>query len=232
MRSWNRWKLLDLFGCEGIGAEGYNRARWLPEGVDIDRNRLKRYPFKSHLADALAFARKHGHKYDAGHASPPCQGYTRGNAGKETDWPLLIPQVREVFEEIGFPYVIENVEDAAWDMKNPILLCGCMFGLSTIDTDGLRIHLRRTRLFETNWDLPSPGECDHSNQEWVAGAYGGARRDKYDAKYVRKGGYVPPDMEVVKALLGVRHDVTWKGLYECIPPAYTEYIGTHLRDAA
>lgn len=167
-------------------------------------------------------------KYDAIHASPPCQGYTRGNAGKVTAWPKLIGTVRTALEATGKPYVIENVKDAAWDMREPVTLCGCMFDLSTIDTDGIRIHLQRPRLFETNWGLTAPRACDHSAHEWVAGAYGGARRDKYEAKYVRKGGYVPADKAVVRALLGIDHDMTWNGLFECVPPAYCEWIGTQL----
>jgi hypothetical protein len=39
---------------------------------------------------------------------------------------------------------------------------------------------------------------------------------------------VPPDKDVVKALLGVEHDMTWNGLFECLPPAYTEFIGSRL----
>src|SRR5690606_9414798 len=114
----------------------------------------------------------------------------------------------------------------------PIALCGCMFDLSTIDTDGVRIHLRRLRLFESNVPISAPRECDHSNQEWVAGAYGGARRDKYEAKYVRKGGYVPKDKDVVKALLGIEHDMTWNGLFESIPPDYAKRIGQAVQAAA
>ena len=45
---------------------------------------------------------------------------------------------------------------------------------------------------------------------------------------MRKGGYVPPDKAVVKALLGVEHDMTWNGLFECLPPAFTQHIGMAL----
>jgi DNA (cytosine-5)-methyltransferase 1 len=121
-------------------------------------------------------------------------------------------------------------------MRAPVALCGCMFNLSTIDTDGVRIHLKRERLFETNWGLTAPRPCNHKGIEQWAGAYGGARRDKHEARHVRKGGYVPPDKAVVKALLGVEHDMTWNGLFECIPPAFTEHIGAqliaHLEEAA
>lgn len=224
-------RLLDLFACEGGAGVGYDRAGWQVEGVELDKNRAARYPFPVHVTDAIEYVKEHGHEYDAIHASPPCQWYTRGNAprrGEPSKWERTIPPIREALEATGKPYVIENVKDAGWDLRNPVTLCGCMFDLSTIDTDGIRIHLQRPRLFETNWGMTAPRPCNHSAHEWVAGAYGGARRDKYEAKYVRKGGYVPPNKAVVKALLGIEHDMTWNGLFECIPPAYSEHIGRAL----
>lgn len=222
-------KLLDVCCCQGGAAVGYMRAGWTTTGVDKAKRHGRYYPGRYfYVDDGMDFIRRYGHEYDAIHVSPHCQFYTRGNAGRETSWPRSIPPFRDALEATGRPYVIENVEDAAWDMRNPVTLCGCMFNLSTIDTDGIRIHLQRPRLFETNWPLTAPRPCDHSAHEWVAGAYGGARRDKYEAKYVRHGGYVPPDMEVVRALLGIEHKMTWEGLFECLPPAYCEYIGAEL----
>ena len=222
-------RILDLFCCQGGAAVGYDRAGFEVVGVDLEQRFAKRYPFEFHAADALEFVKAHGHEFDAIHASPPCQAYTRGNAGRVTSWPRLIEPVRELLVQTGLPYVIENVKDAGPELVSPVGLCGCMFGLATEDTDGVRIHLQRLRLFETSWGLTAPGPCDHSDHEWVAGAYGGARRDKYEAKYVRKGGYVPRDKAVVKRLLGIAHDMTWNGLYESVPPAYTEWIGLQLR---
>ncbi|GAC1376898.1 MAG: hypothetical protein NVSMB4_06040 [Acidimicrobiales bacterium] len=219
-------RLLDLFCCAGGAAVGYDRAGWEVVGVDLDKQ--PRYPFEFHRGDALEFVARHGHEFDAIHASPPCQGYSRGNAGRVTAWPRLIPATRDALRATGKPYVIENVKDAGPHMLNPVALCGCMFDLSTVDTDGITIHLQRLRLFETSWGMTAPRPCDHSAHEWVAGAYGGARRDKYDAKYVRKGGYVPPDKDVVKALLGIEHDMTWNNLFECLPPAYCKWIGAEL----
>jgi DNA (cytosine-5)-methyltransferase 1 len=237
-------KLLDLFSCAGGAAVGYHRAGFDVYGVEMDKNRAKHYPFPVHVGDALGAMRtlNSGGKVDfthpdgtvewlglgdfvAVHASPPCQGYTRGNAGKETSWPKLIPAVRALLLESGLPYAIENVKDAAPEMRNPTYLCGCMFDLSTIDDDGVRIHLQRGRMFETSFPLEAPRPCDHSDHEWVAGAYGGARRDKHEAKYVRKGGYVPPNKAVVAALLGIEHPMTWMELFESIPPAYAEHVG-------
>jgi DNA (cytosine-5)-methyltransferase 1 len=162
------------------------------------------------------------------HGSPPCQGYTRGNAGKVTAWPKLIPDVRALFVESGKPYVIENVKDAGSEMVGPTYLCGCMFDLTAVDDDGITLHLQRPRLFETSFPLEAPRACDHSGHEWVAGAYGGARRDKYEAKFVRKGGYVPPNKAVVAALLGIEHPMSWDELFESIPPAYTAWVGAQL----
>jgi DNA (cytosine-5)-methyltransferase 1 len=244
----SRPKLLETHGCQGGAHAGYVRAGWDVTGVDIDKRHARYYPGQLIIADAATYIREHGHEYDAIHTSPPCQWYTRGNAprrGTETRWERTIPPIREALESVGGPYVIENVKDAVWDLRDPIMLCGCMFGLSTIDTDGVRIHLQRPRLFEVNWAIPglveqritvrgqthtvrSPRPCDHARHEWVAGAYGGARRDKYEAKFVRRGGYVPPSKAVVKALLGVEHDMTWNGLFECLPPAYTEWVGVQL----
>lgn len=225
-------RLLETHGCQGGAHAGYVRARWNVTGVDINRAHARYYPGRLLIADAAAFIRRWGHLFDAIHTSPPCQWYTRGNAkGRATGnskWHRSIPEIREALESTGRPYVIENVADAAWDMHDPVTLCGCMFDLSTVDTDGIRIHLKRERMFETNWGLTSPRPCNHDGIEWWAGAYGGARRDKYEAKYVRKGGYVPPSKDVVKALLGVEHDMTWNGLFECLPPAYTEWVGTQL----
>lgn len=232
--------VLDLFCCEGGAAAGYKAAGFTVYGMDKEKRFAKRYPGDGfNPGDALQALRTLAEggalifgdrplcawDIDLIHMSPPCQAYTRGNAGRETSWPKLIGDCRELAQAVGLPYVIENVKDAGPEMVAPLTLCGCMFDLSTVDTDGITIHLQRPRLFETNWALRAPRECDHTDHEWVAGAYGGARRDKYEAKHVRKGGYVPPDKAVVKALLGVEHDMTWNGLFECIPPAYTRHIG-------
>lgn len=244
--------LLETHGCQGAAHAGYVRAGWNVLGVDIAPRHLRWYPGAAVRHDAVAAIRLTGHAFHAVHTSPPCQWYTRGNAprrGAETRWERSIPPVRDALEATGRPYVIENVKDAVWDLRDPVLLCGCMFGLTATDTDGTTLHLRRPRLFELGgWDIPglvpqviehkgtrytvrSPRACDHPQGVQVAGVYGGARRDKAEARNVRRGGYVPPDKAVAAALLGVTHPMTWEGLYECVPPAYTTWVGTRLAAA-
>lgn len=256
-------RLLETHACQGGATAGYLRAGWDVTVVDIAKNHAKYNPAPLVIADAATYIREHGHEYAAKHTSPPCQWYTRGRAkdrGKASKWERTIPPIREALEESGGVWVIENVKDAVWDLRDPVMLCGCMFGLSvrdftctspgehagTCDTEaGVLVHLQRPRLFETSFEIPdlveqritvkgeeyvvrSPRACDHSEHEWVAGAYGGARRDKWEAKYIRKGGYVPPDKRLVADLLGVEHEMTWNGLFECLPPAYTEWVGRQM----
>ena len=69
-------RLLDLFCGGGGGAMGYNRAGFT-EIVGVDNRPMPRYPFTFVQADALEYVAEHGREFDAIHASPPCQHYTR-----------------------------------------------------------------------------------------------------------------------------------------------------------
>ena len=61
----------------------------------------------------------------------------------------------------------------------------------------------------------------------IAGAYGGARRDKVEARTVRHGGYVPPK-RIQQRLLGIDW-MTQHGMHQSLPPVYTEWIGLQFR---
>lgn len=226
-----RPKLLDLFCCEGGASMGYHRAGFDVAGVDLFEDySQRRYPFPSMKSDAIGYLRGRiglgdTLPWDVIVASPPCQRYSITNAARRHDYPDLIGPVRDLLAEIGKPYVIENVVGAP--LIDPVELCGCMFDLKAVDDDGITLHLQRARLFESNMDISAPRPHDHSEHEWVGGCYGGARRDKYEAKYVRKGGYVPPNKKVVEEYMGIDW-MTWKGLHQSIPPAYTEHIGRQL----
>lgn len=227
-------KLLDLFCGEGGATAGYVCAGFEVFGVDNDAKRLRTYPLPCHEGDAIEFLLAHGHRFDAVHASPPCTGYTRGTAAipdRLERYDRLIGATREALEIVGVPYIIENVADARGELHDPIMLCGRMFGLGAIDTDGTPLVLDRHRLFEGSpgLDLEAPHHPKHDRSIQVAGAYGGARRDKVEARTIRKGGYVPKDLGVLRALLGTPW-MTEQGCFLSIPPAYTFHLGRQLME--
>ena len=121
-------RCLDLFCCEGGAGMGYHLAGMEVTGVDIAKQ--PRYPFAFAQADALEFLREFGDEFDFIHASPPCQGYSHLTpAANRGDHAKLIPAVRELLEASGKPWVIENVQGARRELRDPVMLCGSMFGL-------------------------------------------------------------------------------------------------------
>lgn len=223
-------KLLDLFCGEGGAGMGYHRAGFTVHGVDKAPARAAHYPFTWAAADAIEYVLEYGHLFDAIHASPTCTGYSRGTAAipdRFERYDRLIPAVREALLEVGRPFVIENVYDARRELRNPMLLCGRTFGLSATDDDGTPLVMDRHRLFECHgFPVLTPEHLPHDRSLQVAGSYGGARRDKREAREVRKGGYVP-SVDVQRALLGTPW-MTERGCQLSIPPVYTEFIGHQL----
>lgn len=223
----DRVRLLDLFCGQGGAAVGYHRAGFDVTGVDIEGRSARHYPFTFHQGDAIEYVKEHGHEFDAIHASPPCQRYSHGTvAGHAHKHPDLIGPTRDALVASGLPYMIENVPRAP--LLTPMVLCGTQFGLTATDDDGTLLHLRRHRLFESNVMLVPPGPCRHPVGVQWAGSYGGARRDRHEARHVRRGGYVP-SKSVQERLLGIDW-MTQSGLHQSIPPAYTEHVGRLLLD--
>ncbi len=161
-------RLLDLFCCAGGAGAGYARAGFTVTGVDVEPQR--RYPFAFLQRDVLTLSAGWiRDNFDAVHASPPCQGYsTMRHAPRTTGAPLLIDETRALLEATGLPWIIENVAGARWAMRDPVTLCGTMFGLGAIGHE-----LRRHRLFESNVSLFVP-PCAHTSGP-VVGVYGGRR---------------------------------------------------------
>ena len=217
-----RPKLADLFCCEGGAGVGYHRAGFDVTGVDLDPKYAKRYPFKFIAADAIEFVKEHGHEYDVIHASPPCQHASIATSSLDrSKYPRLIEPTREVLMASGKPYVIENVTGSA--LRSPLMLCGSMFDLTAVDDDGTPLRLERHRLFESNMLIYAPRPDFHDKTVQVAGSYGGARRDKVEARTVRHGGYVP-SAAVQRQLLGIDW-MTQNGMHQSIPPVYTQWVG-------
>lgn len=220
--------LLDLCGCEGGAARGYMDAGWHVTSVDVDAAALRRNPADETIrADALDYLAGHGSEFDAIHLSAPCQRWSANGANPAgAEWPDLITPGRPLLEATGRPWVMENVPKAP--LRRDLMLCGSQFGLTAMDTDGTELHLRRHRVFESNVLLLAPGPCRHLTGVQVAGVYGGARKDKAEARLVRHGGYVPSDAGVQSELLGGVPWMTGKGRRECIPPVYAEHVGSFL----
>jgi site-specific DNA-cytosine methylase len=219
-------KLLDLFSAGGGAGTGYHQAGLQVTGVELDPKRAHHYPFPVHVADALWYAKQHGHEYDAIHASPPCQAstaLTKGNRQRGGIWQELadahvdlIPETRELLDTIGKPYIIENVQGAT--MRRDLTLCGEMFGLGVI----------RHRYFELGgWTMPEPSHVPHRGR--VAGWRHGEYFDgPYFAVYGDGGG--KGTIEQWQDAMGIDWLTDRVLLAEAIPPAYTHHIGTQLLD--
>jgi DNA (cytosine-5)-methyltransferase 1 len=220
-----RPRLLDLFCGGGGAAMGYHRAGFDVVGVDI--NPQPHYPFEFHQGNALTVLKKAltsrlaspGEMgwldgFDAIHASPPCQSYTRKGAdwGRQRnhwiDHPDLLAETRELLRASGLPYVIENVPGAPIDAQ--LELCGTHFGLRII----------KHRLFEANWPLlMAPASCDHSD---VYNPWAGAGRSAEKLRAAMGIDWLPISG-------GASRKAGYTGdLFNAIPPAYTEWIGTQL----
>jgi DNA (cytosine-5)-methyltransferase 1 len=202
-------RLLDLFCGAGGAAVGYHRAGFDVVGVDIKPQ--PRYPFDFFQDDALHALKTNmgGIRFDAIHASPPCQRYIRGGLQDAERHPDLLGPTRDLLEATGLPWVIENVPGAP--MRVDAQLCGSGFGLP----------IRRHRWFEFSWGEPilTMG-CDHSRP--IVGVYG-----RPHGKAGAWKGMLPGSHESWSKAL----DIDWMTvdeLADAIPPDYTEFIGYEL----
>jgi DNA (cytosine-5)-methyltransferase 1 len=207
--------LLDLFCCEGGAGTGYARVGFNVTGVDIEAKPRNRHPLI--VADAVEYCREHGQEYDAIHASPPCQSYSKALRHMATPQPMLIDAIREAMDATGKPWIIENVvgaplaNDSDLFGRHGVELCGTMFGL--------RIY--RHRIFEANFQLPLPPQpCDHSRH--AMNPHSAEGRERIYAEYGRQ------DPEKLWASeMGVEW-MTRHGAREAVPPCFTEWIGRYL----
>lgn len=214
----NKPRLLDLFCGAGGATKGYQRAGFHVVGVDIAPQ--PRYCGDEFVqADAMFFLSATPEmlrQFDAYHASPPCQDYTRLRALQGKRYPRLIHETREMLAAIGSPWVIENVPGAP--LINPITLCGSSFGLG----------VRRHRLFEFSERPTIWPQCEHDLQPepidvtGSGGPFNGTRKSP--------GGGVsrkPTNVAHAREVMGIDW-MTRRELSEAIPPAYTEWIGGQL----
>lgn len=208
-----RPRLLDLFSGAGGAAMGYHRAGFDVTGVDIEPQ--PRYPFEFHQADALTFPLE---GFDAIHASPPCQDYSKAMRHLAGAYPRLIDPIRERLGAPGVPWVIENVPGSPLPHQTDLFgahgveLCGTMFGL----------RIWRHRLFECSLPLSAPRGCDHARQP-LNPHRATTRRKLYAELGTGRSG--------LERLWREEMGVGWMNApegREAVPVAYTEHIGHQL----
>lgn len=205
-------RLLDLFCGAGAGAIGYAQAGFDVVGVDIAPQ--AHYPFEFHQADAVTYPLS---GFDAIHASPPCQHYTRyRNAVKDiTDrYEHLLPQTLAHLATASVPTVIENVEGAP--LRADVVLCGSMFGLDVM----------RHRAFQVDGLAMMSPPCNHKGWARRFKSSSGRKNLRYTMEI---GAWDEPISEQRRAM-GVDADwpITVRELSEGIPPAYTRFVGEQL----
>jgi DNA (cytosine-5)-methyltransferase 1 len=217
-------RLLDLFCGAGGCTVGYVQAGFEVTGVDL--HPMPHYPrwdvIQADALDVLA-DEDYVRTFDAVHASPPCKKFTAmhtrvcdgGPACTHLD--LLTP-VRARLEELGLPYIIENVEGAPMHHE-AVTLCGTMFGLGL----GSAV-LKRHRLFESNVPLSAPRPCACAGRPTV-GVYGTGGAWTRTAP---GGGGVKVSGADAAAAMGVDWTTYQPVLSQMIPPAYTEHLGRQL----
>ncbi len=204
-----RPKLLDLFAGAGGSALGYYLAGF--QIVGVDNRPQKRYPFEFVLADALEYVAEHGDEFDAIHASPPCQRYSRTRHLARKDHPMLIEPTRCALRSIDRPYVLENVPGAP--LIDPIILTGTMFGLRVV----------RKRLFECSFPITQPFMPQIPTPHAKMGRL--AKPDQYI--HVAGRGGVRGVLTQWKEAMAIDW-MTCTELAQAIPPAYTKFVGQQL----
>lgn len=219
-----KYTILDLFCKAGGAAQGYYQAGFEVLGVDIVAQ--PNYPFEFVQMDAIEFLKTQDlTRFDAIHASPPCQAHTKAQAlskgrnnGKYGEHPDFIPQTRELLRELGKPYIIENVVGAP--LEKPISLSGTQFK---------NIYTQRKRIFESNIDLQEPSTKPVAKKTPTAG--NGFGQDGFIA-ICGSGGVRGMNSKQIPLYwgfaLGGIDWMTRAELAEAIPPVYTEFLGKQI----
>lgn len=206
-------RVLDLFCGAGGAATGLHRAWPDAEIVGVDIKPQPRYPFTFVQGDAVTYPME---GFDFIWASPPCQAYSALKGLTTTERPQLVSVIRERLETAGVPWIIENVVGS--DLKNPVQLCGSMFGLG----------VWRHRRFEMSHPILMTPECHHHlvpkpvDVTGTGGPFKGIRKSP-------RGGISrkPNNLPHAREVMGIDW-MTRPELSEAIPPAYSEYLAKQL----
>lgn len=154
---------ITLDGCcsEGGGARGLVQAGHYVAGVDTDAScrdgYLRSGAHEFICADILDVLQDVSFmsRFTFASLHPPCQRRSRMTncrPGLAETYPALIRPIQPLADALGIPFIIENVEGARDELRNPVTMCMWMFGRETY----------RHRLIEAGGGLvllpPPPGE--------------------------------------------------------------------------
>lgn len=210
--------------CCGLGGatKGYQRAGFYVIGVDI-------LPQPDYCGDefiqgdGLAFLAANGRDAAAIHTSWSCKASattTKGNR-KRTGWADshidLNPAGRALLDELGRPYVMENVMGSV--LRPDVVLCGLMF-------EETRRIFRHRKHELGGWTMEQPKLPPHRGHR-IRGWRHGIKHDG-DMLAIYGDGGGKATVEECREGLGI--DWSWDRdqLIEAVPPAYYEFIGREL----
>jgi DNA (cytosine-5)-methyltransferase 1 len=196
-------KVLDLFCCCGGASKGLS-VRNEVTGVDITDNH--QYPFNFIHSDVFDLKPEFFEQFDFIWASPPCQHFTWARRlNTKHKFPDLIDKTRNLLQNTGKPYIIENVLGAP--LRRDLLLCGDMFDL----------RVRRHRIFESNFPIIQPIHNKHKK-----------RIDKTHSYYVCASGHggngYSFKLKDIQNAMGIDWITKKEHLTQAVPPKYSEYI--------
>lgn len=203
-------KVLDLFCCCGGAAKGLSDAGFEVTGVDITDNHEYPYDFvHSNVFDLDPYWIA---QFDLIWASPPCQAYSWGTRkGRTEKFPDLVDRTRQLLQETGKSFIIENVIGAP--ITKNLLLCGEMFGLRVLRHRIFEIHGFRV-LQPKHEKHKQPLDKTHSFYACVSG-HGG---DGYSFR-----------LEDWQQAIGIDHITKKEHLTQAVPPKYSEYIAGYIK---
>lgn len=210
-------KALDLFSCAGGATRGLQLAGYHVTGVDI-RPQPRYVGDAFHQDDAMAWLRGEREpleSFDLIWLSPPCQRYSQLTPAAYRDGhPDLLPVALDLARTQPTAYICENVEGTQILMRNPVMLCGTMFGL----------NIWRHRWFEVgNTDvffLTPP--CNHEGHPVLISG-----RANRKINGIRRG--EDPKHKRAEA---IRIDwMTYDELSQAIPPCYSRFLAEHILEA-
>jgi len=195
---------------------GLHQAGYEVLGIDCDPQ--PRYPFAFQQADAFDWLNDPERlaQFDLIWASPKCQAHSNLTpAAYKGNHEVQLPRVLDMLRAQSVPYIVENVPGTEVLMRDPLFLCGTMFGL----------NIWRHRWFEIGnssaFFLLPP--CNHQGHPVLISGRG--------MLGVRKGGKRPsePLKATKEAAIGIDWMITAE-LDQAIPPVYSRFLAERIME--